>query len=124
MPDAATAVSALQTGAVDWIEQPLIDLLPLLRKDPNIVVEVKDASGMAGQLRLNHTQAPFNNPAIRRVILKALDQQDCMDAVCGGDPKVERSSMGFFPSNSPMASDAGIGTERAEGFRKAQAGAD
>ncbi|MDR6871088.1 peptide/nickel transport system substrate-binding protein [Bosea sp. BE125] len=106
MPDPATAVSALQTGAVDWIEQPLIDLLPLLRKDPNIVVEVKDPSGMAGQLRLNHTQAPFNNPAIRRVILKAIDQQACMDAVCGGDPKVERSSMGFFPGNSPMASDA------------------
>jgi len=105
MPDAATAVSALQTGAVDWVEQPIIDLLPLLRKDPNIVVEVKDRSGMAGQLRLNHLQPPFNNPAIRRVILKAIDQEDCMNAVCGGDPQVERGSMGFF-GNSPLASDA------------------
>lgn len=105
MPDAATAISALQTGAVDWVEQPLIDLLPVLRQDPNIVVAVKDPTGMAGQLRLNHTQAPFNNPAIRRVILKAIDQQECMNAVCGGDPKVERASMGFFPGNSPMASD-------------------
>lgn len=105
MPDAATAISALQTGAVDWVEQPLIDLLPVLRQDPNIVVAVKDPTGMAGQLRLNHTQAPFNNPAIRRVILKAIDQEECMNAVCGGDPKVERASMGFFPGNSPMASD-------------------
>lgn len=105
MPDAATAVSALQTGAVDWVEQPIIDLLPLLRKDPNIVVEVRDRTGMAGQLRLNHLQPPFNNPAIRRVILKAIDQEDCMNAVCGGDPQVERGSIGFFPNNSPMASD-------------------
>jgi peptide/nickel transport system substrate-binding protein len=108
MPDPATAISALQTGAVDWVEQPIIDLLPLLRKDPNIVVEVKDRSGMAGQLRLNHLQPPFNNPAIRRVILKAIDQNDCMNAVCGGDPEVERGSIGFFPSNSAMASEAGI----------------
>ena len=113
MPDPATAISALQTGAVDWVEQPLIDLLPTLRKDPNIVVEVKDPTGMAGQLRLNHLQAPFNNPAIRRVILKALDQQACMDAVCGGDPEVKRTAMGFFPAGSAMASDAGIGPLKA-----------
>jgi peptide/nickel transport system substrate-binding protein len=106
MPDPATAISALQTGAVDWVEQPIIDLLPLLRQDPNIVVEVKDPTGMAGQIRLNHTQAPFNNPAIRRVILKAIDQQECMNAVCGGDPKVERVSTGLFPNGSPYASDA------------------
>lgn len=105
MPDAATAVAALQTGAVDWVEQPIIDLLPLLRKDPNITVEVKDRTGMAGQLRLNHLQPPFNNPAVRRVILLAIDQEECMNAVCGGDPQVERGSIGFFPNNSPMASD-------------------
>ncbi|MEZ2409332.1 peptide/nickel transport system substrate-binding protein [Bosea sp. OAE752] len=109
MPDPATAISALQAGEIDWVEQPLIDMLPILRKDPNIVVEVKDPTGMAGQIRLNHLQPPFNNPAIRRVILKALDQEACMDAVCGGDPAVKRATMGFFPSGSPMASDAGIG---------------
>lgn len=105
MPDPSTAISALQTGSVDFVEQPLIDMLPVLRKDPNIVVEVKDPNGMAGQVRLNHTQAPFNNPAIRRVILHALDQAACMSAVVGGDPQVKHATMGFFPVNSPMASD-------------------
>ena len=108
MPDPAVAISALQTGAVDWVEQPLIDLLPMLRKDPNVVVEVKDPNGMAGQIRLNHMHPPFNNPALRRVVLKALDQQACMDAVCGGDPEVRRTTMGFFPASSEMASTAGI----------------
>ncbi|WP_420103565.1 ABC transporter substrate-binding protein [Bosea sp. (in: a-proteobacteria)] len=113
MPDPATAVSALQAGEVDWVEQPLIDMLPILRKDPNIVVEVKDPSGMAGQIRLNHLQAPFNNPAIRRVILKALDQTACMDAVCGGDPAVRRATMGFFPAGSAMASEEGLAALKA-----------
>jgi peptide/nickel transport system substrate-binding protein len=108
MPDPASAATALQTGAVDWVEQPLIDLLPVLRKDPNIVVEVKDQTGFVGQLRLNHLNPPFNNPAVRRVILQALDQEACMEAVCGGDPSVRRSKVGFFPVNSAMASDAGI----------------
>ena len=107
MPDPATAISALQTGAVDWVEQPMIDLLPMLRSDPNIVVEVKDPTGMAGQLRLNHTQAPFDNPAIRRVILKALDQEACMSAVVGGDPSGRHATMGFFPTGTAMASKAG-----------------
>jgi peptide/nickel transport system substrate-binding protein len=113
MPDPATAVSALQAGEIDWVEQPLIDMLPVLRKDPNIVVEVKDQTGMAGQVRLNHLQPPFDNPAIRRVVLKALDQQSCMDAVCGGDPEVKRVTTGFFPVGSPMASEAGIGALKA-----------
>lgn len=108
MPDPSTAISALQTGAVDWVEQPLIDLLPVLRKDPNIAVEVKDRGGIVGQVRLNHTQSPFDNPAIRRVILRAIDQKACMDAVCGGDSLVERKTAGFFPPGSLMASDVGI----------------
>lgn len=104
MPDPATAISALQTGLVDWVEQPLIDLLPMLRKDPQIVVAVKDPNGMVCQIRLNHLHPPFNNPALRRIVLKAINQQDCMNVVCGGDPEVERMTTGFFPRTSPMAS--------------------
>src|SRR5262249_7938840 len=32
MPDSATAAAALQKGEVDWIEQPLADLVPMLHK--------------------------------------------------------------------------------------------
>ena len=42
IPDAATAAAALQSGAVDWVEQPLIDLLPVLRRSRDIAVEVKE----------------------------------------------------------------------------------
>ena len=32
IPDAATAANALATGEVDWLDAPLPDLLPILRK--------------------------------------------------------------------------------------------
>ena len=33
IPDPATAAAALQEGEIDWWEQPLFDLLPMLRRD-------------------------------------------------------------------------------------------
>lgn len=108
IPDAATAAAALQSGSVDWVEQPLIDLLPVLKNNRDIVVEIKDPFGWCGQVRLNHTQPPFNNPAVRRVILKGLNQADCMNAVAGNDNALWRDKVGFFSAGSAMASDAGI----------------
>ena len=40
IPDPATAAAALQRGEVDWVEQPLVDLLPSLRADKALTVAV------------------------------------------------------------------------------------
>lgn len=108
IPDASTAAGALQSGEVDWWENPTSDLLPMLRKVPGMVVEVQDPTGLMGALRLNHLTAPFNNPAIRRAILGGIDQQDFMIASIGDDPKSYRVPVGIFCPQSPMASDAGL----------------
>lgn len=108
MPDPAVAVAAMQSGSVDMIEQPLIDLLSVLRKTKDVVVEIKDPTGMCAIVRLNHTQPPFDNPAIRRVILKAVNQRDCMGAVAGSDTSLWRDKVGFLSATSAMSSDAGI----------------
>lgn len=108
IPDAATAAAALQSGAVDWVEQPLIDLLPVLKANRDIVVEIKDPFGWCGQVRLNHTQPPFDNPAIRRVILKGLNQTECMQAVAGADKSLWKDRTGFFGAVSEMASEVGL----------------
>ncbi len=42
IPDPATASAALQRGEVDWLEVVLPDLLPVLRKNPNIAVAIND----------------------------------------------------------------------------------
>jgi peptide/nickel transport system substrate-binding protein len=108
MPDPAVAVAAMQSGSIDMIEQPLIDLLPVLKKTRDVVVEIKDPTGMCAIVRLNHTQPPFNNPAIRQVMLKAVNQKDCMSAVAGNDPSLIRDKVGFFSGTSAMSSDAGL----------------
>ncbi|WP_239506389.1 ABC transporter substrate-binding protein, partial [Serratia marcescens] len=36
MPDPATASAALQNGEVDWWENPIADLVPVLKRNRNI----------------------------------------------------------------------------------------
>ncbi|MGI4954815.1 MAG: ABC transporter substrate-binding protein [Janthinobacterium lividum] len=108
LPDAATAAAALQSGEIDWWEQPPADFLPLLRRNRAIRVEVMDSQGFLGVLRLNHLHPPFNNPAIRRALLGAVNQADYMTAVAGTDARMWRDGIGFFQPDSPMVSDAGM----------------
>src|SRR3984957_19990476 len=48
IPDAATASAALQNGEVDWYEQAQIDLVPMLKRDANIVVAASNPQGYQG----------------------------------------------------------------------------
>jgi peptide/nickel transport system substrate-binding protein len=109
MPDPATQAAALQRGEVDWVEQPQMDLVPSLRKDANLKVEVVETTGLIGVLRFNRLFPPFDTPAIRRAALKAVNQTDFMVAVAGdAGPGVINAHVGFFAPNSPYASDAGM----------------
>ena len=108
VPDGATAAAALQSGEVDWWEQPTADLLPLLRRNRNITVEIYDPTGLLGVCRFNHLHPPFDNPAIRRALLGAVEQSDYMSAVIGTDPSNWRRGVGFFPPGTPMASEVGV----------------
>ncbi len=107
IPDAATAAAAIQAGEVDWWEAPTFDLLPLLKRNANLVVPPADPLGYLGNMRLNHLQPPFNNPALRRALLGAVSQEDYM-AAAAGDPTNWRAGVGIFCPASPMASQAGM----------------
>jgi peptide/nickel transport system substrate-binding protein len=108
IPDPATAAAALQTGEMDWWENPTTDLLPSLRASKGLKVSIQDATGLMGGMRLNHLQPPFNNPAIRRALLKAIDQRDYMLACAGDDASMWHVPTGLFCPASPMATDAGL----------------
>lgn len=108
-PDAATASAALQSGEMDWWEQPTGDLQPLLRRNRNIVLEIPDPTGLMAIARFNHLHPPFDKPAVRRALLGAVTQSDFMTAVIGTDRSLWRDNVGFFPPGTPMASDAGLG---------------
>jgi len=108
MPDAGMAALALRTGEQDWQETTPHDLLPQLAGAGTIATRILDPRGYTCMLRVNHLQPPFNNPAIRRALLGAIDQSDFMTAVAGTDPAYQSSPIGFFAPDTPMASDVGL----------------
>ena len=86
-----------------------MDLVPSLRKDANLKVEVVETTGLIGVLRFNQLFPPFDNAEIRRAALKAVNQTDFMAAVAGeAGPGVINAHVGFLAPNSPYASDAGM----------------
>ncbi len=107
-PDPATAAAALQNGEVDWWETPTADLLPVLRRSRNVAVEIPNPTGLMGWGRFNHLHPPFDNPRIRRALVGAVSQADYMTAVTGTDRALWREKVGFFPPETPFASDAGL----------------
>ncbi|PZW49124.1 peptide/nickel transport system substrate-binding protein [Humitalea rosea] len=108
IPDAATAAAAVTSGEIDWWEQPTADLFPSLARNRNVTVEVADPMGLIGTFRPNHTTEPFNNPAVRRAVITAINQADMMTAVIGTDASLIRDNVGFFAPRSPLASDIGL----------------
>jgi peptide/nickel transport system substrate-binding protein len=59
-------------------------------------------------LRFNHLHPPFNNVAVRRALLGAVDQAEAMTAVAGTDRAFWNDSIGLFPAGTLFANDAGI----------------
>jgi len=108
IPDPATAAAALRSGEMDGWEQPTGDLLPLLERDPKLRRFFIGETGACSYLRPNCLFPPFDNPAIRRALFTAIDQHAAMIATMGEDPALRQVPCGFFPPNSPLASDAGM----------------
>jgi peptide/nickel transport system substrate-binding protein len=107
-PDSATAAAALQTGEVDWVEQPLIDLCPMLRKSPDVLVAVNDPYGWQPIIALNHLNPPFDNPKLRRALLPALDQKAFIEAIIGDQSELGHAPGGYFADGQPMATHFGL----------------
>jgi peptide/nickel transport system substrate-binding protein len=98
---------ALQSGEVDWVEIVIPDLLPVLRKNRNLVTAINDPVGHVGFLVMNHLYAPFNDVRARRAILMALSQEDYMRAYVGDDDSLWKSMPGYFPPGTPFYTDDG-----------------
>ena len=107
IPDASTASAALQTGEVHWWEQVQPDLLPLLRKSPDLTVENFNPVGFFGTMRFNHLNPPFNNVRMRRAVQMAVNQEDYMSAVTGNDPSIYRTCKALFPCGTPYGEELG-----------------
>src|SRR5947207_7581146 len=86
--------------------------MPKIRTNPAITAVVKDRTGEIACLRFNHTLPPFDNAAIRRVVLSAMDQKEIMEAVAGAEPSLIKTDVGIFVPGTPMASTTGVEATR------------
>jgi len=107
MPDPGASAAALQNGEIDWWEQPLPDLAPLLKRNRNITIDIADPLGNVGTFRMNHLHPPFNDVRARRAILTAMSQEDYMRAVVGDDVTLWKPMPSFFPPGTPIYNEEG-----------------
>jgi peptide/nickel transport system substrate-binding protein len=105
--DPFSASAALRRGEIDWWENPARDLVDQVNGDPNITV-ISHFATANGIMTFNQLYAPFDNPAIRRALLGAVDQAEAMSAIAGSDRNNWRDDVGLFGTGSPFASDVGI----------------
>jgi peptide/nickel transport system substrate-binding protein len=105
LPDPATAAAALQAGEVDWVDQPLPDLIPTLTRNRNIQVDVLNPYGIMSVMRLNHLQAPFNDRAVRQAVALSVDQSEYMRSTLGNDQSVWRECRSLFPCGTPLGTE-------------------
>jgi peptide/nickel transport system substrate-binding protein len=109
MADAQTAVNALQSGDIDFMEIPSIDILPVLEANPDIKVDTLNKLGNQTVGRMNFLYPPFDNVKVRRAAFLALNQKDILDALIG-NPKYYQVCGAVFVCGTPLASDVGAET--------------
>jgi peptide/nickel transport system substrate-binding protein len=107
IPDPGTAAAAMMAGEMDWWEASP-DFLAQLRRSTQVRLGMIDLLCGIRIMRFNHLQPPFDNPAIRRVLLGVIDQADVMAAFAGEERDLWRDHVGVFTPGTPMASDVGM----------------
>jgi peptide/nickel transport system substrate-binding protein len=81
---------------------------PANAREQDLTVTVKDRTGEIGCLRFNQLFPPFNDPAVRRVVVAAMDQKETMEAYAGADATLIKTDVGIFVPGTPMASTVGV----------------
>ena len=109
MPDAQTAVNALQSGDIDFMENGPYDLLPILAKDKELKIEILNKLGYQTLGRMNFLLPPFDNVKVRRAAFLAMNQKPVLDALVG-DAKYMKICPAMFGCDTPNASDVGAET--------------
>jgi peptide/nickel transport system substrate-binding protein len=106
MPDAQTAVNALQSGDIDFMENPSFDLLPVLAGNKDLKVETLNKLGFQTLGRMNFLYPPFDNVKVRRAAFMAMNQKDVLDALVG-NPEYYRICGAVFVCGTPLETDVG-----------------
>lgn len=90
IPDQATRVAALQTDAVDLVQEFSQDLLPRLKSDPNVQLIASPPFRLLGHF--NYQIPPWNDPVhgrdLRRALVMAYDNEKALLAAAGTQDRI------------------------------------
>ena len=109
MPDAQTAVNALQSGDIDFMENLPYDMMPVLEANPDLKIDVLNKFGYQTLGRMNFLNPPFDNVKVRRAAFLALNQKDVLDALVG-NAKYQKICGAVFVCGTPLETDVGAET--------------
>jgi len=108
MPDQSTGANALMAGEIDYMQYLPFDMLPLLEKDRSVkMVGLGGIHQFQGNFRLNHASPPFDNPAVRRVLWKLVDQDATLTAIGVPERYRAKSCPSFWMCGTHLSTDAG-----------------
>ncbi|MBI1776299.1 MAG: ABC transporter substrate-binding protein [Proteobacteria bacterium] len=119
LPDANTAVAALGANEVDLMDQPSIDLVPIVEKNADIELKVIAPIPAVGVVRPNHLYPPFNNVKARAALSAMMNQTDYLQAGFG-DKKWWSTCFSYFVCGAPYGSEAGSEPYRQPDMAKAK----
>ena len=110
IPDPATATAALIAGEVDYLTNPVVDNLPLLRADPKIAIGLLDPLGWQFHIRVNSLATPFDNAKARQGLQMLVEsQQEAYLAATGMTGELGKVCLAPFVCGS--SNESMLGTE-------------
>ena len=110
IPDPTTATAALIAGEVDYLTNPVVDNLPLMRADPKIAIGLLDPLGWQFHIRMNSLATPFDNAKARQGLQMLVEsQQEAYLAATGMTGELGKVCLAPFVCGS--SNESMIGTE-------------
>lgn len=108
MPDQSTGANALMAGEIDYMQYLPFDMLPLLENDKNLrFIGLGGLHQFQGNFRLNHAAPPFDNPAVRKVMWKLVDQDATLTAIGVPERYRTKSCPSFWMCGTPYSTETG-----------------
>jgi len=103
IPEASSRIAALQAGEVHRITGVSPDLVPLLEKDPNIVVKTSEGTRVT-MIEMNVTKPPFDDVRVRRAMNHAINMDLIVNTILGGYATRTNGPMldSFFAANKDL----------------------
>ena len=100
--------------------QAQADLVPLLRRNSDIVIAPSNPQGYIGGLRFNCLHPPFDDVRLRRAVLVAVNQEDYMRTIMGDDRSTWRICRSQYPCGSTYGVEVDLPVQKETSRRPAK----